>query len=152
LALDYVRAGGREWATGRLDATLRDRAGEAAVREALARRIYRSPVRVSDDLVPQITVAVPQIASGVGGGAVVATVDLTERWQVIDKLRVGEGGYARVVGQGGQLLAIGNNALKRRVFTQEKDTASPLVDLVLAGKQGSLRYAGFDGNEVLGVG
>ena len=38
MALDFVREGGREWATGRVDDTLQERGDEEAVREALGGR------------------------------------------------------------------------------------------------------------------
>src|SRR5438270_876755 len=47
--LDLVGADGKESATGRLDEALRDHGAEPAVKEALAGRFYRSPVRISDD-------------------------------------------------------------------------------------------------------
>src|SRR5262249_27686413 len=60
--------------------------------------------------------------------------------------------YARVVGGDGTLIAIGDNALKRRVFTREKDRSGPIVERVLAGEAPVMRYAGHTGEEVLGVG
>jgi len=152
LALDYVGEGGVERASGRLDSTPRDRSGEPAVRAALGGQVHRSAVRVSEDLVPQMVVAVPQRAGGRVVGAVVATLDLTEIWTLVDKLRVGRRGYARVVDRDGSLIAIGNNALKRLVFTREKDPSAQLTAQVLAGQRLPLGYRGLDGEEVVGVG
>src|SRR5207253_370014 len=88
---------------------------------------------ISDDLVPLITLAVPQVSAGRVAGALVAAVDLTEMWNVIDRIQVGERGYARVVGEDGTLLAGGTGPLKRRVFSREKDTSGPIVEKVLGG-------------------
>lgn len=152
LALDYLGADGRESATGRLDDRLGDRGDEEAVRAALAGRVYRSAVRLSDDLVPEMTLAVPQRSGGQVVGAMVARVDLTELWALVDKLRVGETGYARVVGGDGTLIAIGDNPQKRRVFTREKDSAQAVVGPLLAGRPLAVRYLRADGEEVLAVG
>src|SRR5579883_286468 len=151
--LDYVGADGREIATGRVDGRTRDRSSDKAVRAALANELYRSPVFISEDLLPQMTIAVPQRSAGRVVGALVANVDLTEMWRVIDRIHVGARGYARVVGEDGTLLAVGDGKLKRLVFTREKDTSGPIVNQVLHGeKVPGTRYRGADGVEVLAVG
>jgi two-component system NtrC family sensor kinase len=152
LALDCVDADGQERATGRAGGQTRSRRGDPAVEAALGGKVYRSPVRVNDDAVPVITIAVPVRAAGRVAGAVVATVDVTEMWTRIDRLRVGRRGYARVVGADGTLIAIGDAASKRRVFTGEKDDSSAIVKSVLGGRETAMRYAGAGGEEVLGVG
>lgn len=141
--LDYLGKDGRVLATGRvsgLDEAARDRSHDPAVQAALAGRTYHSAVHVSDDLVPQMVIGVPQRIAGRVTGAVVATVDLTEIWKVVDGIRVGEHGFARVVGEDGTLLAVGNNLLKRRVFTQQKDDSGAIVTEVLAGRPAVMRY------------
>lgn len=150
--LDYVGRDGHEIATGRPDSTTRDRSGETAVREALGGAKYRSPVTISHlDAVPEIVVAVPQRAGGQVVGAVVATIDLTEMWDVVDRIEVGSG-YARVVGEDGVLLAVGRATLKPSVFKREADRASVVVEALGQGHAQTATYRGPDGTLLLAVG
>ena len=151
--LDLVGADGKEVATGRLDEPLRDRAKERAVEVALGGQSFVSPVRIADDLVPEVVIAAPQKEGGKTVGALVATIDITEMWRVIDGIKVGTTGYARVVGHDGTLLAIGRNDLKQRVFTHEKDRSVDLAASVLAGTDTlKTTYLGADREELLAVG
>ena len=151
--LDFLDGTGREIATARADGRLRDRASETAVVRALAGDSFRSPVTVSEsDLTPEIVVAEPQRSAGRIVGVLVATIDLTEMWRVVDQIKVGESGYPRVVGEDGRLIAVGTGKLKQGVFTGEKDRAGEFAEAVRRGGPQSRTWTDGDQRKVLGVG
>ena len=69
---------------------------------------------VDDDLLPTAIVAVRLIDRD-GGGWLVGRLNLEAMWRMVDRIRVGEQGYALVVTNEGQLLAHGNPDAKSRV-------------------------------------
>ena len=65
-------------------------------------------------------------------------------WRMVDRIRVGEQGYALVVAANGQLIAHGNANEKPRVARGDNLTTQPLVQLVHGQRNAapaSLEYA-----------
>jgi len=75
--------------------------------------VLMSRFSVDDDLLPTSIVAVR--LQDEEGGWLVGRLNLEELWRMVDRIRVGDAGYALVVTGDGQLLAHGNPAAKSRV-------------------------------------
>ena len=80
-----------------------DYSREALFTEALARRIWFSPVHFRNESEPYLTIAIA--GSGRGPGVTVAEVNLKLIWDVISGLKIGRSGYAYVVDRQGRLIA-----------------------------------------------
>jgi signal transduction histidine kinase len=83
---------------------------------------------VDDDLLPTAIVAVR--LQDEHGGWLVGRLNLEELWRMVDRIRIGEQGFALVVTGDGQLLAHGNPAAKSRVARRDDLTEHPLVSRV----------------------
>ena len=69
---------------------------------------------LDDDLLPTAVVAV-RLSDLEGAGWLVARLSLEELWRMVDRIRIGEAGFALVVTGDGQLLAHGNPLEKSTV-------------------------------------
>ena len=81
---------------------------------------------VDDDLLPTAIVAV-RLVDRDSGGWLVGRLNLEAMWRMVDRIRVGEQGYALVVTNEGQLLAHGNPDAKSRVARGDNLATHPLV-------------------------
>ena len=81
---------------------------------------------VDDDLLPTAVIAV-RLADRDSGGWLVGRLNLEAMWRMVDRIRVGQNGFALVVTQEGQLLAHGDPAAKSRVARGDNLQAHPLV-------------------------
>ena len=75
-------------------------------------------------------------------------------WRMVDRIRVGDQGYALVVAKNGQLIAHGNSNEKPRVARGDNLSDQPLVRLVHGQRDAataSLEYANESGVQMLGV-
>ena len=82
---------------------------------------------VDDDLLPTAVVAV-RLDDNVNRGWLVGRLNLEELWRMVDRIRVGDQGYALVVTSEGQLLAHGDPDEKSRVARGDKMLAHPLIE------------------------
>jgi signal transduction histidine kinase len=114
--------------------------------------VLMSRFSVDDDLLPTAIVAVR--LQDQDGGWLVGRLNLEELWRMVDRIRVGDQGYALVVTGDGQLLAHGNPAAKSRVARGDDLQEHPLVSRMNAvtssGQTASEQYADERG-PVLGV-
>jgi len=80
---------------------------------------YIAPMRLDDDFLPTTTLAVrlPQLDQS--SGWIVGQLSLEELWRVIDRIRVGNRGYALIVGEDGRLIADGAPDEKRMIANPE---------------------------------
>jgi signal transduction histidine kinase len=78
---------------------------------------------LDDDLLPTSIVAI-RLAEG---GWLVGRLNLEAMWRMVDRIRVGEQGYALVVTDEGQLLAHGDPDAKSRVARGDNFRQHPLV-------------------------
>lgn len=147
-SLDVVGRDCHELATSRLDGKTRERCGEPAVDTALSGQVYRSDIALSSDFSPVMTLGVPLEIAGERIGAAVADVDMIGIWDVVNEIRVGDTGYARLVTSDGTLIAHGEPEERRRVFLREKDPFAPHVRQ--AGRDG-VRYSNSQHKEVLAM-
>ena len=103
-----------------------------------------SPFAVDDDLLPTATIAV-RLADRDGGGWLVGRLNLEAMWRMVDRIRVGDNGYALVVTGEGRLLAHGNPASKARVARGDNLSTHPLVSLIdLASPQEQVASEQYD--------
>jgi signal transduction histidine kinase len=109
---------------------------------------------VDDDLLPTAVVAV-RPSEIHGGGWLVGRLSLEQLWRMVDRIRVGEQGYALVVTADGVLLAHGDPDLKSRVARGDNMRDHWLVRRLQAMPAGeataSAQYED-DRGDVLGVG
>ena len=97
--------------------------------EALAYEgVLLSRFSVDADLLPTAIVAV-RLNDG-NGGWLVGRLNLEELWRMVDRIRVGDRGYALVVTDDGQLLAHGDPDAKSRVARGDGLQDHPLVSRV----------------------
>jgi signal transduction histidine kinase len=149
--------------------TLLDDQGQSTASSALALPIRQLPgpdslkidnalisrFTLDDDLLPSAVVAIsvtPQRS-----GWLVGQLRLEELWSMVDRIRVGNAGYALVVTEEGQLLAHGGDAQSKSLVARRsnlndhavvramRQRSHPEQDVVVA------QYAA-SGEEVLGVG
>jgi signal transduction histidine kinase len=80
-----------------------DRSTEPAFVEAMANRVYFSPVNFRKESEPYLTMAVAH--RGKGGGVTIAEVNLKLILDVVSEIKIGRDGYAYVVDRLGRLVA-----------------------------------------------
>jgi hypothetical protein len=112
-----------------------------------------SSFSVDDDLLPTSIVAI-RLGDTDGKGWLVGRLNLEQLWRMVDRIKVGEQGYALVVTDQGQLLAHGDPDAKSRVARGDPMLAHQLVaslrDLRSGERIASGQYDDPRG-EVLGV-
>ncbi len=145
--LSVLDLAGRERMTTRLDGTLRTRQdvdlpadGDPTV----------SPVFISDDGLPAVTIAVPVRRLGEHTGYLAARVNLKDMWDLVDNIQLGEGqregfGNAYVATGTGRLIA---HPERDRVYRQDDLTGSPVGAALGERQSGTLVYPGTAGEMV----
>jgi signal transduction histidine kinase len=148
--------------------TLLDESGRAVVSSSLGKPTVGVPgsegvtiqgalmsrFSVDDDLLPTAVVAVP-LNDIHGGGFLVGRLNLEEMWRMVDRIRVGERGYASVITNEGLLLAHGDPGQKSRVARGDNLLNHPLVERLHATPDNavaSVQYQEEGRDEMLGVG
>ena len=84
---------------------------------------------VDNDLLPTAVLAI-RLSDRQNQGWLVGRLNLEELWRMVDRIRVGNKGYASVITGEGQLLAHGDPNEKSRVARGDKMTDHPLMRLV----------------------
>ena len=79
--------------------------------------VRMSRVFVDGDMLPTMLVAAPLVRGRRQAGWLVAEFSIEELWRMVGRIRIGEQGYALVLGPGGELLAHGNPDERSRVAT-----------------------------------
>jgi two-component system OmpR family sensor kinase len=98
------------------------------------------------ELSPAMDVCVP---SGKSGRAVCATLDLLELQRQVQRIRVGEQGYALAFDRGGRLVAAGSGAMRAAVLSGEPVVESPLAAALAKGTPAPARLRNRDGRDML---
>ena len=98
------------------------------------------------DLVPAMDVCVP---SGKPGRAVCTTLDLLELQRQVQRIRVGEQGYALAFDRTGRLLAAGAGSMRAAVLSGEPVAESSLATAFLKGAPAAVRFQNPPGRDVL---
>jgi signal transduction histidine kinase len=114
-----------------------------------------SPFSLDDDLLPEAIVAM-QFRSGRTGGWLIGRLRLEELWRMVDRIQVGEAGYALVVTDQGQLIAHGGDSAAKSKIAQSENLSTHA--LVVKVRDKSLSPDGVaaeqyesDGEDMLGV-
>ena len=116
--------------------------------------VAMSPIRVDDDLLPSSVFAIRLTHLNQPAGWLAGEFSLEEMWRMVDRIRIGEQGYAMVVAPGGELIAHGDPDKKALVAQRRNMTGNPLVDAALRQSDAapvSREYVDADGRSELGV-
>jgi signal transduction histidine kinase len=98
------------------------------------------------ELTPVMDVCVP---SGKSGRAVCATLDLLELQRQVQRIRVGQQGYALAFDRGGRLVAAGSGAMRAAVLTGEPVRESPMAAALIKGTPAPTRLGDGEGRDLL---
>jgi signal transduction histidine kinase len=145
--------GGRTLATSRFGAPHNSipEAGAAG-----ADGFYIAPLRVDDDNLPTTTIAARLTPSDPRSGWVVAEIALEELWRMVDRIRVGDNGYALLIADELRLVAHGDPDKKRFIALPPKGPTNEqqLAAAIRSNANASSAQAFPDefGEEVLAVG
>jgi signal transduction histidine kinase len=113
-----------------------------------------SQISIDDDLLPTAVVGIKLAHVGQSSGALVGEISLEEMWRMVDRIRVGDQGFALVVAPNGQLIAHGNPNEKPRVARLDNLSGHPLVQLIHSRNDRapvSQEFEGTGGVQMLGV-
>lgn len=89
--------------------------------------ITMSPIRVDDELLPTSTFVMRLTHLGEPAGWLAGGINLEEMWQMVDRIRIGNHGFAMIVAPGGELIAHGDPDQKALVARGENMNNHPLV-------------------------
>ena len=115
------------------------------IRAALAGKEVASGPYLAE-LAPAMDVCVP---SGAPGRAVCTTFDLLELQRQVQRIRVGEKGYALAFDRNGRLLAAGAGSMRAAVLSGDPVAESPLAAAFIQGAAAPTRIRDAHGRDVL---
>jgi PAS domain S-box-containing protein len=116
----------------------KDRSRTEMFRVASKGRIYHGDFRIIQQVIPTMIVAVPVVRDAKKlTGVLVAQIHLQSVWDVVREIRIGQRGFAYVVDREGTLIS---HPDAQRVLMQINMRHFPMVDQVVAGKEGSLEF------------
>jgi signal transduction histidine kinase len=116
--------------------------------------VSMTPIRVDDDLLPTSVFAIRLTRLGQPAGWLAGEFSLEEMWRMVDRIRIGEHGFAMVVGPSGELIAHGDPDKKALVAQTRNMGAHRLVAASHVQQDGSpvsLEYSDEDGRSELGA-
>lgn len=115
------------------------------------RDLWTAPLAIDDDLLPTTKVGIA-VATGAGRQWLMGEFDVLEMWRLVDRLRIGDRGFALVVAEDGRLIAHGDPNAKRHIVRAERLSAVPGIGPALAGVErasGRLEYPSASGETML---
>ena len=143
---------------GRTLATSRFSAPHATVPDAGAvgaDGVYVAPLGQDDDALPTTTIAVRLTPTDPASGWVVAEIALEELWRMVDRIRVGDKGYALLLSDDLRLVAHGDPDKKRFIASPPKEQTheQQLAAAIRSNSDGSFpTFRDEFGREMLAVG
>jgi signal transduction histidine kinase/enamine deaminase RidA (YjgF/YER057c/UK114 family) len=112
-------AGGRLRATSRAQGSTTLTIPDSTEWSGKTSEFYVAPPHIDTDALPTTTIAVP-LAGGVDEpGWIIAEISLEELWRTVDRIRVGNKGYALLLDQDAALIAHGNPDDKELIAGRE---------------------------------
>jgi signal transduction histidine kinase len=115
--------------------------------------VLMSPIRVDEDLLPTAVFAIHLLKLNQPAGWLAGEFSLEEMWRMVDRIRIGEHGFAMVLAPDGGVIAHGDPDKKALVAQTRNLSSNPLVALARTQKEGpiSMEYADEQGRTELGV-
>ena len=113
--------------------------------------VKMTAIRIDTDLLPTAVFAMHLTRLNQPAGWLVAESSLEEMWRMVDRIRIGEHGYAMVVAPNGQLIAHGDPDKKTLVAQERNMHAHPLVAAARNDGAVAQEYVDEDGRRDLGV-
>lgn len=110
-----------------------------------------APIEIDDDLLPKTSVAIRVEELPGQGGWLVGELRLEEMWRLVDRIRVGERGFALLVDEAGRLIAHGHPDEKPLVARGEGLGDHPLAHGGSGPEPASTEYTDARGRELLAV-
>src|SRR5205085_6038779 len=99
-------------------------------------RPYIAPLKVDDDFLPTTTVAVRLTRSQQDASWIVGEIALEELWRMIDRIHVGNQGFALIVSEDDRLIAHGNPDERRNIAETDQTRAAAELKFALGARQG----------------
>ncbi len=100
-----------------------------------------APIAIDEDLLPTTTIAVPLAETADSpGGWIIGELRLEELWRMVDRIRVGQQGYAALLSSDGRLVAHGDPNKKRHIARGELLPEHEVAASLRAGRPGSASY------------
>lgn len=141
-----VDSSGKETATSELGSLLRVRSNEYAFRQAMAGDTYISNVRMTDEDVPYLTIAVPLINAGKTAGALLAELNVRGIWDKVDQIQFGEAGLAYIIDRNGQIIA---HRDKKLVMRHAQVPSPKILQDIINGRPGNTTVDTDEGGRLL---
>jgi signal transduction histidine kinase len=113
--------------------------------------VKMTAIRVDADLLPTAVFAIHLTRLNQPAGWLVAETSLEEMWRMVDRIRIGEHGYAMVVAPNGELIAHGDPDKKTLVAQQRNMRGNPLLSAARDDAPVAQEYVDEDGRRELGV-
>jgi len=115
--------------------------------------VTMSPIRVDEDMLPTTVFAVHLTRLNQAAGWLVGEFSLEEMWRMVDRIRIGDHGFALVVAPNGALIAHGDPDKKALVARARNMLDHRLVQAVRASSQDAPMTDEYteDGRRQLGV-
>jgi signal transduction histidine kinase len=126
--------------------------------------VIMSPIRLDQDQLPTTTFSIHLKRLNQWSGWLVGEFSLEEMWRMVDQIRIGQHGFAMVIGPNGELIAHGDPDKKTLVAKSQNMSANALVQAIgkhqdhvpAIGKQQDhvpvpQEYADLDRRQQLGV-
>jgi signal transduction histidine kinase len=113
-----------------------------------------SPIRVDDDLLPTTVFGIHLKRLNQPSGWLAGEFSLEEMWRMVDRIRIGQHGFAMVVAPDGELIAHGDPDKKALVALARNMSRHPLVSALQSVKTDmpiAAEYSDEDGVQRLGV-
>jgi signal transduction histidine kinase len=101
-------AGGRLQATSRAAGSTALTIPDSTEWSGKTSEFYVAPPEIDTDALPTTTIAVPLPGAVEGTGWIIAEISLEELWRTVDRIHVGNKGYALLLDQEAALIAHGN--------------------------------------------
>jgi signal transduction histidine kinase len=116
--------------------------------------VSMSPIRVDEDLLPTAIFGIHLTRLNQPAGWLLGEFSLEEMWRMVDRIRIGEHGYAMVIAPGGELIAHGDPDKKALVALARNMSGNALITAMRNTRDEPLTshmYDDEDGRRQLGV-
>ncbi len=112
-------------------------ATEPSFLEAVKGKAYLSAIRIEEDYLPHVTIALPYYQRGRAGGVLIADVNLRGMWEIVDAMRIGNTGRAFLISKKGLLIA---HPDKKLVLRNTDFSSYPAFRRALSIQSGNVEY------------